>query len=180
MLGDLRIEPLPEAAATDEATMTRLTELVNTVYAESEKGLWQGHADRTDPDEVARFTQAGEIAVARLDGAVVGCVRVQRLSAGIGGFGMLAAAPEHRGIGIGRELVRYAERRVQDEGGRVMQLELLVPRTWPHPSKEFLASWYERLGYRVVRVAELGESYPALVPLLATPCDFRVYHKPLG
>jgi hypothetical protein len=28
-----------------------------------------------------------------------------------------------------------------------MQLELLVPRDWRHPSKEFLKSWYGRRGY---------------------------------
>jgi hypothetical protein len=60
-----------------------------------------------------------------------------------------------------------------------MQLELLVPRTWKHPVKEFLRDWYTRIGYRVVRTGDLGEDYPALVPRLATPCDFLVFHKDL-
>jgi hypothetical protein len=60
-----------------------------------------------------------------------------------------------------------------------MQLELLVPRTWKHPSKEFLAGWYRRIGYSVTRRGTIDESYPQLAPRLATACDFVVYHKDL-
>lgn len=60
-----------------------------------------------------------------------------------------------------------------------MQLEVLVPRQWSHPSKEFLTAWYARIGYRPVRTGPLEESYPELAPLLATPCDFVIYHKSL-
>jgi hypothetical protein len=57
---------------------------------------------------------------------------------------------------------------------------VLVPRDWTHPVKEFLAGWYSRIGYRVVRTGSLDEAYPALVPLLATQCDFVIYHKDLS
>jgi hypothetical protein len=45
--------------------------------------------------------------------------------------------------------------------------------------KEFLREWYTRLGYRLVRTGRLEEGYPHLQPLLATPCDFLIYHKDL-
>ena len=60
-----------------------------------------------------------------------------------------------------------------------MQLELLVPRHWAHPSKEFLKAWYGRLGYRHVRTATIEDGYPHLAPLLATPCDLQVHRKAL-
>ena len=60
-----------------------------------------------------------------------------------------------------------------------MQLELLVPRGWSHPSKVFLDQWYTRMGYRVTRTGAIEEAYPELAPLLATPCDFLIYRKPL-
>lgn len=60
-----------------------------------------------------------------------------------------------------------------------MRLEVLVPRNWAHPAKEFLAAWYTRIGYRVARTGSLDEAYPALAPLLATPHDFVIYHKDL-
>ena len=56
---------------------------------------------------------------------------------------------------------------------------MLVPREWSHPSKEFLRAWYGRRGYRLVRTGLLDEAYPHLAPLLATPCDFEIHHKPL-
>jgi len=64
-------------------------------------------------------------------------------------------------------------------GRRAMQLELLLPREWQHPSKEFLKAWYGRIGYRLIRTTTIDEAHPHLAPLLATPCDFAIYEKPL-
>ncbi|GAA2086549.1 GNAT family N-acetyltransferase [Actinomadura alba] len=176
----IQITILPTSADTDLNLLDRITELVNEVYAVAEAGLWADGAARTTVDEVADLIRAGQIAVARLDGRIVGCVRVQRLDRDKGEFGMLAADPGHRGVGIGRELVHFAEERSRKDGLITMQLELLVPRNWTHPSKEFLAGWYSRIGYRLVRTGTIDETYPALAPLLATPCDFTIYHKDLN
>ncbi|WIX89080.1 GNAT family N-acetyltransferase [Amycolatopsis sp. DG1A-15b] len=173
----MEIALLPPSAGA--AVIERVTGLVNQVYAESEKGLWQGSTDRTSADEITGFVRAGEIAVASVDGDFAGSVRIQRLDDATGEFGMLAADPARRGLGVGRELVRFAERVSRDAGCREMQLELLVPRTWTHPSKQFLAEWYGRLGYRVTHRADLAEDYPHLAPSLATPCDFLIYRKDL-
>lgn len=157
--------------------MSALTDLINEVYAVAEGGLWTEGSTRTTAEEVADLTRAGEIAVAVLGEQVVGCIRIRRLDDDVSEFGMLAAAPSHRRIGVGRELVRFAEQSSRDKGHGTMQLELLVPREWKHPSKEFLARWYDRIGYKVVRVGSTDEFYPNLSPLLATPCDFVIYRK---
>lgn len=173
---DLRIEMLSDDGDT---TVTVLTDLVNEVYAESEKGLWLAGTARTTPAVIAGLVRDGQLAVARLDGAVAGCVRVHRLDDAASEFGMLAVSPAHQGAGVGRALIGYAEHRGRDEGSRVMRLELLVPREWRHPSKEFLAAWYGGLGYRPVRTGTVADSHPELVASLATPCDVVVYEKPL-
>ena len=59
-----------------------------------------------------------------------------------------------------------------------MQLELLERGTGP--TKQFLAEWYSRMGYRIVRTGTMDEAYPELAPLLATPCDFVIYRKDLA
>jgi GNAT superfamily N-acetyltransferase len=173
------VQLLPASAADDATLMERIADLINEVYAVAEEGLWIDGATRTTVDGVAELTRAGEIAVARVRGQIVGCVRVQRLDEGTGEFGMLVADPAHRGVGIGRELIRFAERSCGEAGLATMQLELLVPRDWTHPTKEFLAAWYTRIGYRVTRTGTIDEAYPALAPLLATPCDFVIYQKDL-
>ncbi len=176
------IESLPTAAATDADVVPQLTDLINRVYAEAEEGLWVDGATRTTAAEVADLVGAGEIAVARRDGHdehIVGSVRIQQLDDELGEFGMLVADPAHRGEGIGRDLVRFAEDRCRRQGRAIMQLELLVPRNWTHPSKAFLDAWYTRIGYRPLRTGTIEETYPHLAPLLATPCDLVIYHKPL-
>lgn len=173
----LGVEP-PESAA-DAGLVASIADLVNRVYDEAEAGLWRPGAARTSAAEIAAHIADGQIATARDGDRVVGSVRMQSLDAGTAEFGMLAADPELRGRGIGRELVMFVEALAAERGARTMQLEVLVPTTWTHPSKEFLRDWYERIGYRVVRTGHLAELYPELAPLLATECDLLVFHKPL-
>jgi GNAT superfamily N-acetyltransferase len=173
----MEIGLLPPSA--DRAVVERVAALVNHVYAEAEKGLWLRNADRTSAAEVAGFVAAGEIGVAFADGDLAGAVRIRRLDDVTGEFGMLAADPARRGLGVGRELVRFAEETSRRAGCRAVQLELLMPRDWTHPSKQFLAEWYGRLGYRVTHRADFAGDYPHLAPLLATPCDFLIYRKDL-
>jgi GNAT superfamily N-acetyltransferase len=167
------------ADAADGVLVTRIVELVNGVYAEAEKGLWRDGADRTDASDIAAMVHAGELSLARLDGQLAGAVRMRRLDPGLAELGMLVASPEYRGIGIGGALVAFAEDWARQQGISRMQLELLAPRTWTHPVKEFLRGWYTRLGYRQIRTARLADAYPALQSRLATQCDFAIYHKNL-
>lgn len=170
---------LAAAVADDVALTSELTGLINGVYAIAEKGIWADGATRTTVERVAELVRTGQIAVARVAGQLVGCVRIQFLGDGVGEFGMLAVIPSGRGTGVGRELVRFAEQAAQREQCDTMQLEVLVPRGWSHPSKEFLTGWYTRSGYKLARVAAIEESYPEMVPLLATPCDYMIYRKTL-
>jgi GNAT superfamily N-acetyltransferase len=170
----------PPAEAADAGFLSETADLVNRVYADAEKGIWREGAERTSVAELAGAVRAGELAVARLDGHLAGAVRVRRLPTGEGEFGMLVASPEHRGIGLGRRLVDFAEGWARERGLATMRLELLLPRDWTHPVKEFLREWYTRMGYRPVRTASFADDFPELEPLLATPCDFVIYHKSLS
>jgi GNAT superfamily N-acetyltransferase len=170
----------PAHTAGDAATVEAIVALVNRVYERAEAGMWVDGAQRTTPAEVAGLVADEQIATARVGDRIVGAVRLQPLDPDVAEFGMLAADPEWRGLGVGRDLVAFVEARAAASGHSIMQLELLVPRDWTHPSKEFLRAWYGRLGYREVRTTHLEELYPDLAPLLATPCDLGVYRKVLA
>ena len=176
---DLDIELLPPADADDAILITRLTTLINEVYRVAGDGMWTAGADRTTEPGVCGLVRAGELAVARWDGHLVGCVRIQSLDPDTGEFGLLAADPARRGQGIGRALVRFAEEQARRRGHRAMQLELLLPQAWVHPAKQVLADWYDRLGYVVTGKEPVGTALPDLAPLLATECDFLIYRKVL-
>jgi GNAT superfamily N-acetyltransferase len=173
------ISLLPAAAASDRELVDEITGLVDEVYAAAEAGLWVDGASRTTAREMAGMIASRQIAVAGTDGQTLGVVRVQQLDSQTGELGMLASDPAHRGEGVGRRLVGFAEELSRERGLTFIQLELLVPRGWVHPSKVCLHEWYTRLGYRPVRTGTIGDSYPQLAPLLATPCDFVVYNKDL-
>src|SRR5919204_6197827 len=148
----LKIAWLDRAAATDGEVVAHVTKLINDVYAVAESGLWVEGATRTTEEEVVHLIGSGEIVVAELDHRIVGCMRIHFLDATTADFGMLAADPGHRGTGIGRELFRFAEGEARRMGADMLQLELLVPRDWTHPSKEFLLGWYTRIGYVMERI----------------------------
>ena len=128
----MEVELLPYTASDEVELMERVAELTNDVYAVAETGLWVEGAIRTTLDEAMALTRQGEIAVARVDGRVVGAARVQKLDEHTGEVGMLSADQACRGIGIGRELLRFAEQMCRKNGMTRMQLELLVPREWSH------------------------------------------------
>jgi N-acetylglutamate synthase-like GNAT family acetyltransferase len=163
----------------DEGLADQLSDLINDVYAVSESGLWREGAKRTTTAELADEIRAGEIVVATREDEILGCVRVHDVSADTSEFGILVADPAKRNVGVGNALLDFAERRSRERGMRAMQLELLVPREWSHPSKEFLKGWYGRRGYRRISTRRMDRAYPHLAPLLATPCDLEVHAKPL-
>jgi GNAT superfamily N-acetyltransferase len=173
------IEVLPPTTANDQRLVAEIVDLVNLVYADAEAGLWVDGATRTTTTDMEEMIASHQIAVARVDDQIVGCIRIQQLDGTVGEFGMLATHPERRAEGIGRDLIRFAEDLSTRRGMAIMQLELLVPRGWSHPTKVFLDDWYTRIGYRPVRTGTIEEGYPQLAPLLAASCDFVVYHKPL-
>ena len=175
----MEIQSLSPAASADDVLVERVTDLVNTAFAEAEAGMWGGGAARTGRERMAGLILAGQLVLATRCGRAVGCVRVQRLDAATGELDMLASDAGRRRSGIGRELVHYAEQRCAGEGCTTMRLGLLVPRDWTHPAKQCLAGWYDRMGYRVVHNGPVQDSHPELVARLATPCDFLIYHKQL-
>jgi GNAT superfamily N-acetyltransferase len=175
----IAIRLLDPAAGGDQDLVADLTSLINLVYAKAEQGLWLEGTPRTNLVELAGLIAAGEIAVAGQNGQIAGSIRIHDVSPDVAEFGLLVAAPQYRSIGVGRALVDFAERSARERGMRAMQLELLVPRAWRHPSKEVLSAWYGRRGYRLVDTRSVYDAYPHLAPLLATPCDLVVYEKPL-
>ena len=171
---DIDVRVLDDPGLTDQ-----LAELINDVYAVAESGLWRDGMKRTTTAELAAEIRAGEIIVATRDDEVVGCVRVHDVGDDTSEFGILVSAPAARGSGVGNALLDFAEQRSRERGMRAMQLELLVPRGWSHPSKEFLKEWYGRRGYELIGTRDMRKAYPQLIPLLATPCDLQVREKRL-
>ncbi|HYJ69669.1 MAG TPA: GNAT family N-acetyltransferase [Nocardioidaceae bacterium] len=177
---DIAVTLLDAAASRDTRLIEQLTDLVNDVYATAECGLWRDGFTRTTTSEVAELIADRQVAVATIaDGLVVGSMQLHQICEDTSEFGMLVADPDHRGAGIGRALLDFAEQDSRDRGLRAIQLELLVPRTWRHPSKEFLKSWYGRRGFRHIQTRRMDDTHPHLAPLLATPCDLEVHEKPL-
>jgi GNAT superfamily N-acetyltransferase len=170
--------PIESDLGTDN--IKRLSDLINEVYDDAESGMWKRKGARTNPAEVERLLRAQALILAEIDGALVGSVNVNLMRDGVGEFGMLVADLNHRGKGIGSALVDSAENWARGMACHTMRLELLTPRNWTHPSKEFLKKWYSRIGYKPQARESFEIMHPELVPELATECDFTVWRKSLN
>jgi GNAT superfamily N-acetyltransferase len=166
--------------AGDTLLVGELVRVVNSAYAVGEAGLWLEGTARTAPDEIATAIRSGGMLAATLEGRLVGCAYVRPLDAATADLGLISAAPDRWGSGIGRELVRYAEELMRSRGMTTMQLELLVPKGWVHPHKKRLRSWYTCLGYQIIRSAPFEHVAAHLASRLAAPCEFLIFRKPLG
>jgi GNAT superfamily N-acetyltransferase len=166
--------------AGDETLVGELVRLVNEAYAIGEAGLWLEGATRTQTREIADGIRSGGMLAATAGARLIGCAYVHPLDADTADLGLLSTAPDQWGSGVGHQLVSSAEELMRSRGAKSMQLELLVPKGWVHPSKARLHAWYTRLGYRVVRTAPFEQVAAHLAPQLATPCEFLILRKRLA
>ena len=167
-----------EADLKDEA-IKHLVDLINRVYDDAESGMWRRPGTRTNPAQVRGLLRDKRLILAELNGVIVGAVNVNLLDETVAEFGMLVVDLDHRGLGIGSMLVQAVEEWARSRKRRTIRLELLTPRSWTHPSKEFLQGWYKRIGYAPQFTEPFEKMYPELLGELATDCDFTVWHKQL-
>ncbi|KAK4206567.1 hypothetical protein QBC37DRAFT_434743 [Rhypophila decipiens] len=177
----------------NDTLVNQLVELINAVYTVAEEGIFNDVYRRTTPSDLKNLIQTSELALAWIysdpnapsqydspTSRIIGCARVQSLSPTHGVFGMLVCDPNHRGSGAGKKLVEFSEEHCKNVLGKtVMQCELLVSTEFEHSFKVRMHSWYERMGYKVVRKGDFGGEYPHLKPCLVADVEFRVYEKPL-
>jgi ribosomal protein S18 acetylase RimI-like enzyme len=131
------------------ADIPALHALIESAYrGEASRAGWTTEADlldgqRTDPEELADIIAAEDqgLLVGWRGQDAVACVKYQRLTEGVGYFGMLSVRPEKQSAGLGRRMVEAAEQRLANRhGARRMRIQVF-------PQRDTLIAWYQRLGY---------------------------------
>lgn len=173
------ISVLTAIESENPLVIEELCHMINSVYRDDEKGIWNGNESRTNYSEIKQQIQLKRIVVARVDGDLCGCVCIYLLSDDIGSFGMLSVLPSFRRQRIGQSLVEFAEKEILRMGSSILEIDLLIPTNWKHPSKELLKTWYMKQGYRKVTTRNITEIYDDKTAFLATECSVIVYRKEL-
>lgn len=161
----------------DPAHTERICTLVNDIYVTAEEGIWRPEKKRIEPDELLKKMKTGEVFLAWKGEEIIGTVYGIRESNGVYRFEMLSVDPKSREAGIGSLLVEHVENRAETLGCEEIQFELLHPKSWAHPGKERMKSWYLKRGYHVIRHASVEEFYPQSLKYLITDADFTVWSK---
>ncbi|NQZ06574.1 MAG: GNAT family N-acetyltransferase [Algicola sp.] len=156
-----------------------ITHMINTAYELAESGMWKSGGTRTNTLLVEQNVKDKALLLAELDNTIVGSLLVQLKDKQTCEMGVIVADVTFRKLGIGSALINTAEQWAIEQGCKVMRLELLTPRNWSHPSKEFLKQWYTRLNYIPKQTESFEKVYPQKIAELDTECDFTVWLKAL-
>ena len=138
--------------------------LVESAYrGESGRRGWTTESDLLEGNRTSRWevsalitTPDNRVLLAHRDGALIGCSHIRKKGNSCY-FGMFAVNPELQGGGVGKQMIREAERVAREEYlcGQ-MEMTVISVRTE-------LIAWYERRGYRrtgKLRPFNSGESCP--------------------
>ncbi|KAI0866611.1 hypothetical protein F4860DRAFT_509006 [Xylaria cubensis] len=107
---------------------------------------------------------------------LAGCIRIKKFSATTGGFRTLIVDPAYRKTGLGRRLIRFAEKRCRDDLGlTAMRQEFLNPKYCTEPPK-----YLSTLGYVMKEVCNIEDAYPEMRPLLPGTTKYYVMEKQLA
>ena len=157
--------------------------LIESAYrGEASRAGWTTEADllggqRTDAQELGVIIADSNqfLLTAWSPSELVACVRVLKLSAEAGYFGMLSVRPTLQASGLGRRMVAAAEAAMVDRfDARRVRIQVF-------PQRQSLVAWYERLGY-----AATGETAPfpyddlRMGQPLRDDLSFIILEKPLG
>jgi ribosomal protein S18 acetylase RimI-like enzyme len=145
-MGRLRCDGLRRATAAD---LPALHALIERAYrGDSARAGWTHEADllggqRTDRAALEAILADPEqrLYAAEVDGALAGCVSLQRKRGGVAYLGLLTVDPERQAGGLGRAVLAAAEERALTDLGAT-RVEMTVIRQRPE-----LIAWYERRGY---------------------------------
>lgn len=131
------------------ADITSIVALVESAYrGDSGRRGWTTESDlldgqRTDPEGVAAVIAKSDnrILLAHRDGVLLACAHIEKQGSACY-FGMFAVNPDLQGGGVGKQMMREAERIARDEY-YCGQMEMTVISV-----RNDLVAWYERRGYK--------------------------------
>ena len=138
----------------------RLFNIIRVAYAETEKEVWGEGYVRVSRSTLQQHITDDQILIAMIDDEIVGGVRCYEKQPGCWTFGLLGAAFEHKGKGIGRALIAEAEDKARSAGATEMSIEVLRAKDIDTDFKVNLANWYQRLGYEYTGQIDVMSVYP--------------------
>jgi len=144
--------------ATDD-DVPALRRLVNAAYGElADRGL--NYTGTFQDEEITRERMQGnDVYLASLGEKLIGTIslELQDEDQPLLYISQLGVLPEHKGQGIGRKLLLWAETVARTKGASRLQLDTAVPAV-------HLVSLYQSLGYEVIdEVQWRGKSYRSYV-----------------
>ena len=166
-----------------KADKKRLFELMRHAYAITEEDIWGKDYNRLESDEFFQLLNTGVFYVALENNHILGSVQVYQKDHETFGFGLLNVDFDHTGKNIGAKLIAAAESHAKQNGGTVMQLEILRVEDPISEFKIWLQKWYEQLGYAFIETVPfetIEPNRPEKREIMQANAVFDIFRKSLN
>ena len=155
-----------------EDRIHELCTIINGIYHELEAGFWAEGYERIHFGDLKKMITKKELAICSENSELLGCAHIKKLNHQTSLCAMLVAMPHHRGKGVGKKMLRFAEDVALKKGCKTLRMELLSPVEWEHPEKVKLDNWYNRLGYERGNSTPFEAVHPIQAKQLLTLCNY--------
>ncbi|MCB9233252.1 MAG: GNAT family N-acetyltransferase [Bacteroidia bacterium] len=171
---------IPQTGDLTREEYELLVNLIVKVYEETEADLFKTQIPRTSLEELQELVAEKQFIVARIGQGIVGGCYLRRRNDEEAEFGMLATLPELQGQGIGRRIIEFAGSESRKNGFKYLLADVLYPADGSsHPYKDFLLSWYGKLGFNYHRELTFEAKYEKVKGMMARPCKMIILRKTL-
>ena len=84
----------------------------------------------------------------KIDGKIIGCVGYSYYKDQVYFIERLATLPEYRHSGVGKILMKFAENKIKENGGKMVEIHVV-------DKNNVLREWYKKLNYVEIRIDEI-------------------------
>lgn len=132
---------------------------INKNYSETEKEFWGEGVERTSVQKLQKEIAQNNVLVYFENENPMGLV-VYKIFKEEAMFGMLSVNIDQHGKRIGSQLYSRMEEELRKLNISKVKLEILVPEAYKSEYKEYILSWYKRMGFKIYeRVETEGLDY---------------------
>ncbi len=166
-------------ASLNDAAITKITVIINTVYAETEGAIYKPGRARCYEAGIREIIKDKMMIVALHKSEIVGSVTLLKRKDGFVEFGMLAVDPQFQKRGIARNLVEACENWARENRYSELGLSILEARDFRLPFKDYLKIYYEKMGYKPFETDLFHHYHPEPAEDLCCVCVITRWTKHL-
>lgn len=146
------------------------------IYFQNEKEFWEKEYYRISKDDCITLIKKKELFVLANQKEILGFVCIKNSLDDLS-FSMLTVIEKYQKNGLGNLILKHIIEKAEADDFKTISLEILCPKNWEHPQKEFLIKWYEKMEFNYTRSFLFESLYPSHKKFMKCDLIFKAFTK---